>query len=281
MTRILFILLIFFFVQNESFAQNTHQLNILSWNVFLRPAFLQDDQMERVDSIANYLLNSQADVLVLQEVFHKKAKRKLIKQLKSQYHFASVTGKKSFWGVPSGVLILSKHQIITEKHVNFKAATGSDKMACKGGISTIIDFFGYKIQIIGTHLQAGKGDKRNRIRRKQLRTLKTIEDSTTTASIYVGDFNITMESEHYAQMMKSLECENINPLGEKQSTANFSDNELYPTSGKSKWIDFILLRKSRKAKLLKSTIEEPKSRIKNRLSRLSDHNPIISTIVVN
>ncbi len=281
MTRIIFILLFSFFTQNEIAAQTNNELNILSWNVFLRPAILNDQQMDRVDSIASYLIGTDADVLVLQEVFHKKAKRKLIKRLKSQYHFSTETGKKSFWGVSSGVLILSKHKIVKEKHVNFKAATGSDKMACKGGISAIIDFFGSKIQIIGTHLQAGRGEKRNRIRRKQLRKLKTIEDSTTTASIYVGDFNIAKETASYSQMMEDLECENINPLGEKQSTANFSDNELYPTSGKSKWIDFILLRKSRKAKLLKSKIEEPKSRIRNRLSRLSDHNPIISTIVVN
>ncbi|MBL1281002.1 MAG: sphingomyelin phosphodiesterase [Fluviicola sp.] len=281
MLRIIVVSIFFLFSQNEVLAQEKSELTILSWNVFLRPAILNDNQLDRVDSIANYLAATNADVLVLQEVFHKKAKRRLMNQLRSAYKFSTQPGKRSFWGVPSGVVILSKHKIVKERHVNFKAAKGSDKMACKGGVSAIIDFFGAKIQVIGTHLQAGRGEKRNRIRRRQLKKLKTIEDTSAIASFYVGDFNIANETESYSQMMKFLDLENISPSGDKKKTSNFSDNELYPTTEKARWIDFILLRKNRKVKLKNSRIEEPKRKINGQLSRLSDHNPILSSVIIS
>ena len=43
---------------------------------------MSDGQMNRVDEIGSYLLNSGADILVLQEVFHKKARRKIKKTIK-------------------------------------------------------------------------------------------------------------------------------------------------------------------------------------------------------
>tara|TARA_R110002072_G_scaffold271987_1_gene432047 strand:- start:30145 stop:30990 length:846 start_codon:yes stop_codon:yes gene_type:complete len=280
MLKFLVILFLVLFVQNETIAQRNAELSILSWNVFLRPAILNDGQLDRVDSIVKYLENSNADILVLQEVFHKKARRKLTKQLKKEYYYSTKMGKKSFWGISSGVVIFSKHKILKEKHVAFKSATGSDKMARKGGVSSIIEFFNTKIQIIGTHLQAGKGPKRENIRKKQLRKLKSIEDTTVVASIYAGDFNIENSTIPFGQMIESLNCDNINTSGILKKTSNFSDQKLYPTTGKAKWIDFILLRKNKNSKLKKSRIEEPKSKIKGRLSRLSDHNPIISTVVL-
>ena len=81
MLKFLVILFLVLFVQNETIAQRNAELSILSWNVFLRPAILNDGQLDRVDSIVKYLENSNADILVLQEVFHKKARRKLTKQL--------------------------------------------------------------------------------------------------------------------------------------------------------------------------------------------------------
>ena len=135
----------------NGFGQSVKSLNIVSWNVFLRPAILNDNQMGRVDNISEYLLSTEADVLVLQEVFHKKARKSLFKKLAPCYQFRSKVGKRSFFGVSSGVVILSKHKITEEHQVSFKKAKGSDKMAKKGAISAVIQFFNTKIQIIGTH----------------------------------------------------------------------------------------------------------------------------------
>src|SRR3989338_7661048 len=91
----------------QAFSQ-TDSLKLVSWNVFLRPAFLRDGQLERVGGIGNYLIDTQADVLVLQEVFHHRARKRLSEALKVAYPYRTKVGKTSFFGISSGVLIFSK-----------------------------------------------------------------------------------------------------------------------------------------------------------------------------
>ena len=75
--------LIFLFLLGAFFGYNQQDsIKVLSWNVFLRPSFLNDGQMERAQEIADYLKNSDADVLVLQELFHSRARKVLRKALK-------------------------------------------------------------------------------------------------------------------------------------------------------------------------------------------------------
>ena len=69
---------------------------------------MNDGQMDRVSEIGNYLKTSGADVLVLQEVFHSKARRALKSQLKNTYPYQTKKGPVSWLGIPSGVVIFSK-----------------------------------------------------------------------------------------------------------------------------------------------------------------------------
>lgn len=94
-------------------------IQVLSWNVFLRPSIMNDGQMNRVSEIGDYLEGSGADVLVLQEVFHRKARKALKKQLKSTYPYQTKKGPVSWLGIPSGVVFFSKMPIIKEKIVSF------------------------------------------------------------------------------------------------------------------------------------------------------------------
>ena len=98
--RYLATLLFLMFVLTSG-AQGEDSVKILSWNVFLRPGILHDHQLERVDSIAKYLSDTDADVLVLQEVFHRKSRKKLIGHLKEKYPFFTSMGPKSFFRIPS------------------------------------------------------------------------------------------------------------------------------------------------------------------------------------
>lgn len=285
MFRVLIIFLFLQLIPLSGLGQTSLMLSVVSWNVFLRPGILHDGQMERVSGISDYLLGTEADVIVLQEVFHKKARKSLIKKLSSKYKYRSKVGRKSFWGVSSGVVILSMHQITGEEQISFKDAKGSDKMAKKGAVSTVIQFFNSKIQIIGTHLQAGGGSKRKIIRKSQIKQLKTLEDTSAVTSLFVGDFNIENATDSYAEMISYLDCTNDSIEGINKSTSNFNDQELYPTSGKSKWIDFILLKKwrinsNRKVRYKESKIESPRFMKMGKKLRLSDHNPIHSSIII-
>ena len=67
------ILSLIFFVYTPSFFCQNDSLKILSWNVFLRPSIMNDAQMERVDSIADFLIKSNADILVPVSYTHLRA----------------------------------------------------------------------------------------------------------------------------------------------------------------------------------------------------------------
>jgi len=65
-----------------------------------------------------------------------------------------------------------------------------------------------------------------------------------------------------------------------KSTANFSDHDLFKTNGEPEWIDFILLNPKEGVKQNNSRIEEPRQTKNGEHIRLSDHNIIRSTIVI-
>jgi len=262
-------------------CQDLDSIKVVSWNVFLRPGILDDDQLGRVDGIGNYLNQTDADVLVLQEVFHRRSRKRLTKKLKKKFPYHTGIGPKSFFGVPSGVLIFSKHKIVEEKHISYRNGKGSDRLARKGAISAAILFFKTRIQIIGTHLQAGGGKERDKIRRKQILKMKSFKNEKNVPRFYVGDFNISSNSQKFNDLLVSLECSTDSISGNNQFTANFDDHELTDVQGKPKWIDFILLRKNKKSKFIRTRVEQPFFNFKGRKKRLSDHNPIHSTIEIN
>ena len=104
-------------------------LKVMSWNVFLRPGILSGGQMDRVSDIGRYLVYKGGDVIVLQEVFHKRARKRLLQKLDGDYEYHTSVGPKSFFGVSSGVMIFSKHPIIEEKFVSYSQSKGADGLA--------------------------------------------------------------------------------------------------------------------------------------------------------
>lgn len=275
------IILLFLLVLNISFGysqEKSTDLEIVSWNVFLRP-LLSDNQTGRVDSIGQYLNNTNADILVLQEVFHRKTRKQLIKVLSEKYPQHTHVGPTSFFGISSGVMIFSKHQIIDEAHLSFKKAKGIDGIAKKGGVAAIINHFGNNIKIIGTHLQAGGGNKGDKVRNYQFNRLTNLLiNEKVGATIYAGDFNTKENSEEFDKLLKALECENDIITGEIKNTANFSDHDLFEAEGNPEWIDFILLTKDSHGSFLRTFIDAPFCLIDGTSSRISDHNPIRSII---
>lgn len=274
--RYLLVFSLLIITQTQILAQRADSLKILSWNVFLRPGVLSDQQKERSDSIASYLLKSGADVLVLQEVFHKKSRKKLIQSLDHTYPFHTKPGKKSFWGVPSGVMIFSKDSIRSEDHIYYRKAKGSDRLARKGAIGITIVHDGHPVHIIGTHLQSGEGLKRALIRRQQIWDLShhfLIEDSADV--IFTGDFNVN----HTDTLFDFLEFVTVSrhslPSSATKCTANFADHHLYEVNGDPRWIDFIFLSQQAFMRSRHSFIEEPRQIIGTEARRLSDHNPIV------
>lgn len=267
-----------FILISSTFCAQKDSLHVVAWNVFLRPGVLQDNQLGRVHDIASYLNQTNADVLVLQEVFHHKSRRLLRKDLEDKYPYHTSVGKGSWLGVSSGVIIYSKYPISNEKHVYFKRAVRADKMAKKGGVLAELELNHRSINIVGTHLQAGQGEIEVEIRKEQIEMLKKLSSNSSKETIFAGDFNIRRQSDTYKHLIKTLNCENKEPKGEHAHTSNFNDHKLMPSEGLPQWIDFILTRISPKVNIEESFIEEPRVLKEGKKERISDHNPIHSFI---
>lgn len=249
----------------------------MSWNVFLRPGILKDKQLDRVDSIASSLLEMDADVIALQEVFHRKSRKRLIKALSQSYPYHTEMGKKSFWGVPSGNCIFSKDSIFAEHFIYYRRAMKADKMAKKGAIAVEIEHLGKSFCVYGTHLQAGGGLEGAHIRASQIDQLATMSDQNkNSTAIFAGDFNIKYKDTLYEYIREKLKTINFHPINMELGTCNFNDHTLTSASGSPKWIDFIFLRTENGIRFRRSFLKEPRCFFEKRLNRISDHNPIIT-----
>ena len=250
-------------------------LKVLSWNLFLRPGILSDGQMDRVSSIGTYLTCSGADVIVLQEVFHKRARKRLLQELDDWYEYHTSLGPKSFFGVSSGVLIFSKHPIIEEKFVSYSKSKGADGLAKKGFVLAKIRFGKQDIHIVGTHLQAGASSAAKSVQKSQLVELANAVNLIGDSSIVIlaGDFNITPDEKLFAYLSNALEVELPDLSPPFYATANFADQDLFPAEGDPVWIDYIFLKQTTRAKQKSTWIERVFSK---NWDRFSDHNMIYS-----
>jgi endonuclease/exonuclease/phosphatase family metal-dependent hydrolase len=244
---------------------------------------MNDGQMDRVSEIGNYLKNSGADVLVLQEVFHGGARRELKKQLKSTYPYQTKKGPVTWLGIPSGVVLFSKMPIVKEKVISFSFSKGADRLAKKGAILVTFEKNGQEIAILGTHLQAGSDLSRKKIRNAQINQISDVVNDIDSNKIliYAGDFNIQNKSNMFVKLKNKLKSNNpkLNKNSRKAATANFKDNNLYPVTGKPVWIDYIMIRRAEKVLQKSLWVEEPRSKNRRKNKRLSDHNPVLSIVV--
>lgn len=265
------------FFSSFTFTQTSDSLKVVSWNVFLRPGILKDKQLERVDSIAASLLGMDGDVIALQEVFHKKSRKRLIEALSKSYPYHTEMGKKSIWGVPSGNCIFSKDSIQSAQFIYYKRAMKADKLAKKGAIAVEIDHLGKSFCIYSTHLQAGGGMEGAQIRASQIDELGEMADNNHhSTAIFAGDFNVKYKDTLYEYIAATLNTINLDPSNIELGTANFNDHTLTSASGSPKWIDFIFLRTANGIRFRRSFLKEPRCFFEKRLDRISDHNPIIT-----
>ncbi len=153
---------------------------------------------------------------------------------KSQgYHCFKPPGPSIFSGrlVDSGLLLLSRFQIVDSAHITYQKATGPDALAAKGCsyIKVVLPNSQQMCHVFNTHHQSsyvGKGDNPNAshdaARKTQFLQLREFIAQKTTADLWpiilMGDFNVnalptTADTSlpHNKQYLEMLE--NITPPG--------------------------------------------------------------------
>jgi endonuclease/exonuclease/phosphatase family metal-dependent hydrolase len=252
------------FLTYPSSAQDT--LKILSWNIQMLPnAVKANSRATRAHAIVNQLMMRDYDVVVFQELFHKRARRIIVNGLKQKYpYYTPVLNKKAIAiKTNGGVAIFSKHEILKANEIRYRDRSGFDKLSRKGALLAEIAFNGKEIQIAGTHLQAFGSQEIMYSQYAQLYDgLLKPNTKAGVPQFICGDFN-TLKSipsklpdgvsqsvvdrlARYPVMLQTLHAIDGDLSGDQQYTMDRPYNDLCITRKQSRLLlDYILLRSDR------------------------------------
>jgi endonuclease/exonuclease/phosphatase family metal-dependent hydrolase len=261
-------------------------LKILSWNIYMLPSYtLPLGIGARSKHIAEYLKNSDYDIVVFQEAFHPKARRIIRKMLKEKYQFEIGPANKwvkSSYRTNSGLWILSKIPLINIGEIEYKRSSGFDRFSRKGALMVEGIKDGVTFQIVNTHLNAGS-DQTIRESQYQEIVCQLIEPNKAAGvpQILCGDFNTNkFDKENYPKMMDILNVPDYDVLGTCLFSCDGLKNDLTDYDyTKQDIIDYIFVNLNGQiVSKIERKIHEVTKKWSSRHKDLSDHYPITALI---
>ena len=286
----LFFLFFSLFILNTSRAQITSSdtLKLTSWNLHLLPSpvFFRSKKKLRTTQIISYFNHQQSnnEVLLFQEVFHKKRRKQLIEGLKLNYpYFTEVVNNSNgkFLKTNSGLIIFSKFPFESSISIKFNDCSSSDCMALKGAQMVSIKYHNKELYILNTHLNSEPP------RDIAINQMKHIKDSLIAKAysqspfVFIGgDFNINIsDTSNYKKMIRIFKTKN---------KRHYDSTSKKKKSLVTETLDYIFLYNSIESQIEITTFkyligpewEKGKSKkVYGKTVGLSDHYPVKSTIV--
>jgi len=192
---------------------NDKQLKVLTWNIYSLPFIINTtNRMERAKGVVEVLEKSDYDVVVFQETFHKKSFQILESGLAESFPFEiKVERGCGFLKYHHGIYMVSKYPLELLGTVAFKQCDGTDCLSRKGAILVELEKQGQVFQVLGTHLQSGIKNKREKIRasqRQQLNGFLKTHYKPQVPQLLCGDFNTDFNNRKRRKaLFKDLEIE--------------------------------------------------------------------------
>ncbi|MCJ1390974.1 hypothetical protein MMC18_003835 [Xylographa bjoerkii] len=165
-------------------------IKILLWNAWLLPSLLTDRRSHARALAISPLLNAY-DIVVLNEAFSYKKTLLSHATHPYRYHPPRPTGRV----VDSGLLFLSRYEIVASGWERYERVAGVDRFAAKGigFIAVQVDGREGQLQVFGTHMQAG-ASKGVQVARKaqaeQAGAFVKREGVKEGVVVFSGDFNM-------------------------------------------------------------------------------------------
>jgi endonuclease/exonuclease/phosphatase family metal-dependent hydrolase len=244
------------FVTNIAFPQTPNiasdienkELKILSWNIYMLPSIIKRSKQKiRAQYIAEQLQDTDYDIIVFQEAFHKKARKIISKALADAYPYhTKVLNKKGFIKSNGGVWVFCKYPMTQLKEIKFSDCNNLDCMSRKGAKLIKFEKDGMTYQIIATHLQADYPDENNQdIRTRQYQQIRQKLlipfYREGIPQLIIGDLN-TRKVNHagYTEMLDIFEATDLS----KESTDHTYITDDFATEGTIFQVvyDYILYR---------------------------------------
>ena len=272
-------------------------INILSWNIYMRPASLfWNGQLERAKHIGALMKDSEYDVLVFQEAFGKRSMKLLREALEGEFPYEIVpanTGKM----FNNGLWVLSRLPIENISSIFFEECVGVDCGAAKGAVFFEVTKNGHSYQIVNTHLQSMEGPKEIAVRNSQFAQIKEVMEKNErhgVLQIVAGDLNTSRRNEDaYKEMVTILNAEdgvacipqNTELASAEPGTWGCANNSLIPDKlkGNTHLLDYALVRMPKDRKKprpfwIDRAIETFTSQWSKKHKHLSDHYALSITV---
>lgn len=291
--KCVWVIILVLFSFNQSIAQqDTSQttVKVLSWNIQMLPnamgmfsAALRKKQRQRLPWIVAHCEQNDYEVIVFQEVFDVNIKRKLAKALKKTYPHQVNTKIAKGRITSNGILIVSKLPMRYLDHVIYQKGAHEDGWAAKGCTLVEIDKNNKKIQIAGTHLQAGSSEEAQKHRASQYLEIKSLLDANEVEKrpvLVVGDMNTAKaNTTKYQLMLESIDL--IDFELEEERPYTIDPNNSWNRGEQPKQLDYILLQKRNTNTTIQNLkIIRPTQLYKGVKMDLADHYGVVGEVVL-
>ena len=234
-------------------------LRIITWNIACLPNKINffRNPNKKINSIIDKILELNANIICLQEVFDYNILHKVRKELETQ-NYNTHTSKKEGIISKNGLLTACKNDILDTEEIDFSMYTGAEYLIKKGIITSKINYKSHEILIHNTHLQSNSiytlDDICCSVRQKQKNEMFSyLKNEKNKLNIIAGDLNDDFNTlEHYLFLQK---------LPFDEYLTNYEKLLTFPKYKEQ--LDYIIINKKLNANYwIENTFE----------NKLSDHN---------
>ncbi|CAN5132321.1 hypothetical protein BH09BAC1_BH09BAC1_15710 [soil metagenome] len=263
------------------------EVRILSYNIQMLPRLLlpvRRGPIKRARLLPQHLIEDGIDIVVFQELFDIRSRRIIRRKMRKEYPHKIGPANRPFlfYETNSGVVIYSKYPLKRVDRVRFKQREGIDKYAHKGGLLVEATLpSGQRIQIMGTHLQAGGSWRTKFSQYIDLASIVLPNAEPGVPQFLAGDYNTSQDdTTRYPMLLKILDAVDDTLHGTEKYSADTLTNDM-KHHGQSKLIDFILYRPNGLEPLfMKRYVRLYQERWCAEFCSLSDHNAILMRVVL-
>lgn len=170
-------------------------MKVVSYNICAIPALFNvyKNPIYTIDGIIKILKLIDADVICLQEVFDPIISQKILKTFQNY----NILETQSTFFLNSGLIILTKYNIIDFGFEKYNSSAGEDSLSNKGLLFFSFYYNNIKINIINTHIQAlaifSKTNTSQTVQLKQFKQLLSFSKKFNNVLI-CGDLNMVLNT---------------------------------------------------------------------------------------